>query len=452
MIMTDDMEVGLVEHMPAVKELIVERGATFSRAYFNDPLCCPSRSTILTGKYAQNTGVTRNSHKQFYEAGNPDRTIAVRLKTAGYRTALVGKYLNGYPRPAPETDVPPGWDHWAARIATEGGLFYDYRLNENGRLVGYGKASSDYSTDVYGGQAIAFLKQAVADDVPFFLELSVHAPHVPSTPASRHVSWFPTLMAPRTPSFDEADVSDKPAYIRDKARASLDRLAKLDETYRQRVRSLQAVDEAVRAIVHVLEPAGRLEQTYLVFTSDNGLLHGQHRVDRAKGMPYEEVIRMPLHVRGPGVRSGLVLEHLVGNADLAPTLAEWAGAAMPDDLDGRSLAPLLREGTLESTAGRQAYPLVYEKASPRVLQPNWRGVRTRDYLYVEYDTGELELYDMRSDPYQLQNKAGSADPALLARLAKLTAELSTCKGAECRRLEDAPFEAGSIPLAHFSPP
>ena len=161
---------------------------------------------------------------------------------------------------------------------------------------------------------------------------------------------------------------------------------------------------------------------------------------------------MPLYVRGPGIRPGLLLEHLVGNVDLAPTFAEWAGAAMPEDLDGRSLAPLLREGTLESTAWRQAYPLVYEKASPRVLQPNWRGVRTRDYLYVEYDTGELELYDMRSDPYQLQNKAGSADPALLARLAKLTAELSTCKGAECRRLEDAPFEAGSIPLAHFSPP
>jgi arylsulfatase A-like enzyme len=161
---------------------------------------------------------------------------------------------------------------------------------------------------------------------------------------------------------------------------------------------------------------------------------------------------MPLYVRGPGIQPGLLLEHVVGNVDLAATFAEWAGAAVPDDLDGRSLAPLLREGTLESTAWRQAYPIVYEKASPRVPQPSWRGVRTHDYLYVEYDTGELELYDMRSDPYQLQNKAGSADPALLAHLAKLTAELSTCKSAECRRLEDAPFEAGSIPLAHFSPP
>ena len=450
MIMTDDMVIGLVEHMPAVKELIVERGATFSRAYFNDPLCCPSRSTILTGKYAQNTGVTLNSHRQFYDAGNPASTFAVWLHEAGYRTALVGKYLNGYPKPAPQSYVPPGWDHWIGRFPPADNA-YGYKLNENGRVVEYGTAAADYAMDVYAREALAFIRQAVADNVPFLLELSVTAPHAPSTPAQRHGALFPEKKALRPPSFNEVDVSDKPSFIRALNPLPTDRVAKIDEQYRNRLRSLQAVDEAVRAIVDLLAKTGRLAGTYLVFTSDNGYVQGLHRAN-GKGLPYEEVIRMPLYVRGPGIQPGLLLEHVVGNVDLAATFAEWAGAAVPDDLDGRSLAPLLREGTLESTAGRQAYPLVYEKASPRVLQPNWRGVRTRDYLYVEYDTGELELYDMRSDPYQLQNKAGLADPALLAHLAKLTAELSTCKGAECRRLEDAPLEAGSIPLAYFSPP
>jgi N-acetylglucosamine-6-sulfatase len=328
LILTDDMETGLVEHMPNVKALIVEQGATFARAYVNDPLCCPSRATILTGRYAHNTGVTLNSHKQFYEAGNPDQTVAVWLKTAGYRTALIGKYLNGYPLPVPETYVPPGWDHWTAHVDVGRSLFYNYRLNESGRLVDYGKAPDDYSTDLYAERANAFIRQAVADGAPFFLMLSVHAPHVPSTPAPRHTSLLQTLTAPKPPSFDEADVSDKPAYIRDKARASPDRLAKLDETYRQRVRSVQAVDEAVRALVDTLGASGRLAQTYLVFASDNGLLHGQHRVDRAKGMPYEEVVRIPLYVRGPGIRHGLVLEHMVGNVDLAPTISEWAGAGI----------------------------------------------------------------------------------------------------------------------------
>jgi arylsulfatase A-like enzyme len=437
LILTDDMETGLVEHMPNLKALIVEQGATFARAYVNNPLCCPSRATILTGRYAHNTGVTLNSHKQFYEAGNPDRTVAVWLKAAGYHTALIGKYLNGYPRPAPETYVPPGWDHWTAHIDVGRSLFYNYRLNEGGRLVDYGKAPGDYSTDLYADRANAFIKEAVAAGSPFFLMLSVHAPHVPSTPAPRHASLFPTLMAPRPASFDEADVNDKPSYIRNKALASPTLLGKLDETYRQRVRSVQAVDEALRALVDTLDASGRLAQTYLVLASDNGLLHGQHRVDRAKGMPYEEVVRIPLYVRGPGIRHGLLLEHMAGNVDLAPTFAEWAGAEIPE-VDGRSFAPLLRDGAPGPEEWRQAFPLTYEKASEEVPQPDWRGVRTRDYVYVEYGTGEREMYDMRTDPFQLQNAAASADPALLARLSQLTAVLNACKTDHCRQLEDAP--------------
>jgi arylsulfatase A-like enzyme len=438
LVLTDDMEVGLVEHMPKVKELIVERGASFARAYFNLPLCCPSRATILTGRYAHNTGVTANNHAQFYDAGLHDETIAVWLKAAGYRTALVGKYLNNYPKPAPEDYVPPGWDYWVGRFPP-GPTVEDYRLNEDGRVVAYGKGAENHPGDVYAAKALGFVRRALADGAPFFLELSVHAPHAPATPAPRHAGMFAGLRAPRPPSFDEPDVGDKPAFIRALAPLSAERVAEIDELYRNRARSLQAVDEAVAAIVGALEEAGRLYETYLVFASDNGYLQGLHRAN-GKGLPYEEVVRMPLYVRGPGVEPGLVLEHLVGNVDLAPTFAEWAGAAVPEDVDGRSLAPLLGgEGAPEPEAWRRAYPLTFTKTRSEALAPGWRGVRTRSHLYVEYATGEQELYDMRTDQYQLENLAGAADPALLAALSRLTAALGSCSGTECHRLEDAPF-------------
>jgi arylsulfatase A-like enzyme len=445
LVLTDDMEAGLVEHMPNVKELIVRQGATFARAYVNFPLCAPSRATILTGKYARNTGVMTNGHQPFYHAGQPDRTVAVWLHEAGYRTGYVGKYLNAYPSPAPKSYVPPGWDYWLGRLPPDRDA-YGYEVNESGQTIRYGYDASDYVTDVYAGKALGFVRQALSDGVPFFLALAVHAPHDPSTPAPRHAALFPDLMAPRPPSLDEDDVSDKPSYIRDLSPLSAGRIASVDRDYRNRVRSLQAVDEAVKALVGLLDEAGQLARTYLVFSSDNGLVLGLHRAS-GKGLPYEEVIRMPLHVRGPGVAPGLVLEHLVGNVDLAPTFAAWAGAPVPDDVDGRSFAPLLGGGSPGPEAWRQAYPLIFARTRSAPLAPAWRGVRTRDHLYVEYDTGERELYDTWADPYQLENLAGSADPALLARLSALTADLSTCSGTTCwtgENTSDEPADPSAI--------
>jgi len=479
LVLTDDQEVGLADHMPNLQALVARQGATFTRAYYNDPLCSPSRATMLTGRYAQNTGVTTNHHRLFYESGGPSRTIAVALHDAGYRTGLVGKYLNGFPDPAPTGYVPPGWDYWAVHLAPSVAV-YNYEMDENGTVVGYGSAADDYAQDVYTRKALGFIDRAAADGVPFFLEVAVEAPHVPSVPAPRHADLFPDLRAPRPPSFEEPDIGDKPAFVRELGIGEpslLGRAAQyvaglaggvvarhpalgalvprplvartraitkaapdtggIDERYRSRVRSLQAVDEMVGSIVARLRGSGRLDDSYVVFASDNGWLYGEHRL-KGKGLPYEEAVRMPLYVRGPGVAPGAVLDHLVGNADLAPTFAEWAGVPPPAGSDGRSFAPLLRPGAPGAEAWRQAYPLRFDSEEGVDVEhwPTWRGVRTRRYTYAEYATGERELYDDAADPYQLRNLAGTADAGLLARLSALTGALAACEGVECRRLED----------------
>ena len=212
-ILMDDMPAGLEAHMPNLQRLIVQEGASLSQAYFNDPLCCPSRATMLTGRYAQNTKVTRNSHAQFVAAGLDDDTIGSWLQAAGYRTALVGKYLNGYPDPYPLPYRPPGWDFWRANVGAQAG-YYDYTLvDESGEVRTYGTAAEDYTDDVRGRLAIEFIETTPAGQ-PLFLWLSLYAPHIPATPAPRHMGLFPGLTAPRPPSFNEADVGDKPAWLR----------------------------------------------------------------------------------------------------------------------------------------------------------------------------------------------------------------------------------------------
>jgi arylsulfatase A-like enzyme len=432
--LTDDQDMSLVEQMPNVKALIVDKGATFTHAFYNDPLCCPSRATMLTGRYVQNTR-TVSTHGQFFKAGMDDKTVAVWLDEAGYRTALIGKYLNGYPHPQPTSYVPPGWDHW---LATSGQGYYEYRLiDRQGRAKRYGTAEADYQTDVLGKAALDFLNEAVSGDEPFFLWLSLHPPHTPSTPALRHSKLLPNLTAPKPASFNEADVGDKPAYVRSLASLSPTVVARLDEEYRKRARSLLAADELMRLIVDKLTAVDRLDETYIVFASDNGWMLGQHRITGGKGLPYEESIRMVLHVRGPGIAAGRKLQHLVGNVDFAATFAEWAGAAVPEAIDGRSFAPLLESKAPTPDSWRQSFPLFFKRGSIGTW-PGWRGIRTRKYTYVEYDTGERELYDTVADPFQLTSLHQTAPATLRRKLAQLTAMLAGCKGEACRNAENTP--------------
>jgi len=231
---------------------------------------------------------------------------------------------------------------------------------------------------------------------------------------------------------------------------------RIDERYRLRQRSLLAVDDAIGRLLDTLERAGELDSTFLILTSDNGFHLGEHRLPDGKQSPYEESIRMPLIVRGPGVAAGRTINALAANTDLAPTIADLAGVEPPDFVDGRSLAPVLRgEGATGRTAVLVEYlsgqedPIEVAGGWPtppgalgnEIQAPTYDALRTADRLYVEYRSGERELYDLRADPFQLENLARSADPAELAALAARLAELRTCAGAACRAAEDAPLAA-----------
>jgi arylsulfatase A-like enzyme len=426
--MTDDQHIHHIAHMPSVAQEIRAKGASFEQAFYNDPLCCPSRATMLTGMYAHNTKVTDQLHSLFVNNGNEDRTIAVALNAAGYNTALVGKYLNGYPSPKPGSYVPKGWDFWAGKKGS-GGLYYNYTLNENGKLVSYGTGADNYSTDVYKAKALRFLDSALKSPAPFFLWFSPSAPHAPHDPAPRHTGLYAGLTYPKGPAFNEADVADKPAYVRKLAKLTAGEVTGIDRNYRKRAQALKAFDEAVAAIIGKIGAAGRLGETYLVFVSDNGWTSGEHRL-RTKGFPYEEVIRMPIYVRGPGIPVGKKVQGIAGNVDLAVTFADWADVSLPGNPDGRSLAGL--------ETSRVVYPL--ENARPGNGAPAWRGVRTATHTYVRYSTGEEELYDNGADPHQLQNLAkSSANAALLAKLRDRAAKLAGCKGSVCRELENTPL-------------
>jgi len=466
-ILTDDLDAGSAAFMPRLKALLIDQGVSFSNFFVSFSLCCPSRATILRGQYAHNTQILGNrppdgGFEKFYSLGEENSTIATWLQAAGYRTMYVGKYLNGYPGDAALTYVPPGWDEWYSAVKGNPYSEYNYTLNENGKLVSYGNTPEDYGTDVYARKAVDFIQRTAKEGKPFFIHLSVYAPHGPATPAPRHENLFPNAQAPRTPNFNEEDVSDKPAYIRNRPPLTSREIVQIDEQYRERLQSLQAVDDAIASLIDTLNATGQLDKTYIFFTSDNGFHLGNHRLALGKVAPYEEDIRVPLIVRGPGVPAGQTREHLVGNVDLAPTWAELAGAQAPAFVDGRSLVPLLGEIPPSPESWRQAFLLENGDlaAQTRVLTtepgdfarqireagiPPFRGLRTKDYLYVEYNTGERELYDLTHDPYELENLVSTADPALLKRLSSWLAELRRCAGASCRAAETAPLFQRQLP-------
>ena len=422
-------------------------------------------STILRGQYSQNTQIWGNAlpsggFEKFHSLGREDSTVAVWLQEAGYRTALIGKYLNGYPNGASPEYVPPGWDEWDSSPRGNAYGEFNYTLNENGKLVSYGNRPEDYGTDVYSRKAQEFIRRSVDEGRPFFTYIAVYAPHEPATPAPRHADLFSDARAPRSPSYNEADVSDKPLHIADRPSLTEQEMGDLDEAYRRRLRSLQAVDDMIEALVETLSDTGQLDNTYIFFTSDNGFHLGEHRLLQGKFTPYEEDIRVPLIVRGPGVPVGKTTDLLCGNLDFAPTWAELAGAQAPEFVDGRSLVPLL-SGKAPSTwrqafliqhgdpGRRPAAPLATPTQQPRPGQPprprarrgmpDYQGLRTRDYAYVEYMTGERELYNLLTDPYELDNIAGKAPQTLLAELSTRLDELNRCSGATCRSSDEKPF-------------
>jgi arylsulfatase A-like enzyme len=468
LILTDDQDVRSVEAMPVVQSLLHDQGAHFTHLFASTPLCCPARASILRGQYAHNHGVLGNEPPNggfviFRHLGLEDSTVATWLQAAGYRTALLGKYLNGYSEGADPAYVPPGWDEWYALVGGGPDFYVDYELNENGRIVAYGSEPADYLTDVLSAKATDFVERTTAAGRPFFLYLAPYAAHAPVTSAPRHAKALAEAQAPHLPAFNEADVSDKPGWVQDQPLLTDEQVARIDVLYRNRLRTLLAVDEMVGALVATLTATGTLDNTYIVFTSDNGFHLGEHRLPRNKKTPYEAASRVPLLVRGPGVPAGLGVDSLALIGDLAPTIADLAGVPVPPFIDSRSLAPLLRGGTpitwrgavlLENfgeIGGRRetpsATPMARNSMEEGVAEesavnavPAYRAMRTANLLYVEYVTGERELYDLRVDPYELDNVAGDVDSALLEEVSRRLTALAACAAATCRAAEDAQLD------------
>ena len=449
-VLTDDLDYASAQQMPQLRSLLVEEGASFENAFVDYSVCCPSRATILTGLYTHNHDVTDNvppdgGFEKFFSEGLEENTIAVHLQEGDYRTAFFGKYLNGYPADDP-THVPPGWNEWYGKL--RGQELYRYRINENGRLVSYGNRTEDFYTDVLSKQAIDYLKRAALDSRPFFMYVAPTAPHVPATPAERHKGTYAEEQAPHPPSFDEEDVSDKPSWIKEQKRFSKEQVSDIDDKYRERLESMLAVDEMIASLVQELEAAGKLDDTYIFFTSDNGMSLGEHRRRSGKRLPYEELAHVPLFVRGPGLAAGSKIEKLTLNTDFAPTFADIAGTRFR--ADGRSLLPLfsneespswraavLLEGFPQAEGDEEGDNEGGRGSDRTVLSPAYGAIRTDSYKYVEYDNGEKELYDLEADSYELDNVYEGVDPSLLEDLEAKLGALRGCSDEGCREAEDA---------------
>jgi arylsulfatase A-like enzyme len=426
-ILTDDMRKDDLKYMPKTRALLGTQGMQFEDAFVSNPLCCPSRATIMRGQYAHNTGVWGNSDgpnsgwQGYKNHGNEQDNIATRLHDAGYNTGLFGKYFNTYDL----TAVPPGWDDWFATSSGDG--VFNYYVNDNGTRAFFGKSESDYVTDVLSRETQSFLDASVGEGKPFFAYVAPKPPHEPATPAPRNANAFDGEKAPRLPSFNESAVSDKPPSVRSLPLLSPTQIAQIDTLHERRVESLQSVDELVEAVLNKLQNVGALDNTYVVFTSDNGYHHGEHRIIFSKGKPYEESIRMPLIVRGPNVQAGTTTDKLTLNTDFLPTFTDLAGVTTPEYVDGRSLRPIL-EGSA-TTTWRTA--ILLESRS------SIYGIRTSDdRKYIEYGGAFKELYNLKTDPYELNNSyaANSAPADLATRLQALKG----CDGAKCRTAEDGP--------------
>ena len=401
LILTDDQRFDTLWAMPTVESELVGHGVDFVNGFVSNPLCCPSRSTILTGEYSHTTGVYSNrSHQRYggFAHFRDGSTVATWLHGAGYRTALMGKYLNGYSG----TYVPPGWDRWFATY--HGGGYYNYTVNSDGSLSTYGSDPADYSTTVLTKQATAFIRSTDPAQ-PLFLYFAPHGPHNPATPAPGDENAFSDLAAWRPPSYDVVEPT-KPEYIRHRNTFSSSLTRSIDEFRLDQYRTLLSLDRAVASILGALDDTGRLGDTMIVFMSDNGMLWGEHGWHK-KVVPYEESIRVPFVVRyDPLTTSPKVDDHLVVNVDLAPTFAALAGVSAPN-VEGMSLLPLLSSASAD---WRSSFLIEHMRKNTGGV-PTYCGVQTERFEYVDYVTGEEELYDLSRDPNELVNRVD--DPRYL---------------------------------------
>lgn len=454
-IMTDDQDFRSMSAMPKTRRLIANAGTRFDRSVVNFPLCCPSRATLLTGQYAHNHGVLWNNWPYGgYRMLDGSETLPVWLGRAGYRTIHIGKYLNEYGEQDP-TEVPPGWDDWHGGVDPSTYDYYGMTLNHNGRLKTYPRTERNYSTNVYTRLADRAIGDASKSGKPFFMNLAPNAPHTvaiesgatmegsPALPPPRYADVYADREMPIYPSFNEADISDKPttlsAYF--PTQMTEQQALELQDHWRGRMGSLLGVDDMVAEVVGKLRRTGELEDTVIVFTSDNGWILGEHRLrdpitenGKAAGVkyvPYEGSSRVPLMIEGPGFPAGKRIKGVASNVDLARTIVDIAGARSEVGLrlDGISLLDAARKPKTLSDRGA----LLETFPNPRGV-PSYIAVRTKRYRYDQQDDGQEGLYDLKRDPWELESVHD--DPRydrIQAILRDAAEDLAACSGAACRK-------------------
>jgi N-acetylglucosamine-6-sulfatase len=419
-------------------------GTFFRNTFVTTALCCPSRASMLTGLYAHNHRITQHvdsgtGYEQYHAEGYDRKDLPVWLKDAGYRTGLVGKYMNKYD--AQSDGVPEGWTDWYGADAPT----KSWALNENESMDTYPQdpAAPGYEPfeDVLADKALKFVADAHDSGKPFFLWYGIHAPHSPELVAPQDEDRVGTWPAYNPPGFNEREVSDKPRWVRDQPLLTPTQQQNLRQKRQERLSAMLAVSRNLERLKDKLRATGELSNTYLILTSDNGYHLGQHRLGAGKMTAYEEDMRVPLAISGPGVASGSV-KHTVLNTDLAPTIADLAEVTPKLAPDGRSFAPLLPEG-------RSA--IDPDQFRRRFMEENWQGtistpngpkpfpaptnfaVRGPDFIYVRYVTGETEYYDLSHDPFELTSK--QVGGTYKRNLNSLWRRLRDCQGDECRRAE-----------------
>jgi N-acetylglucosamine-6-sulfatase len=441
-IMTDDEQVADMHVMSHTLDLIGSAGVTFDNSVVTQSLCCPSRSTFLTGQYPHNHGVRSNAPPDGgYTALDPSNTLPVWLQAAGYATAHIGKYLNGYGTVNPLETV-PGWTEWYFSTAKSDYHYYNYLLNENGTEVSYGSTAEEYKTDVFTNKAVDFITRrapdAVAGVAPFFLFVSYLANHgglpdepgdpkITGTPvvAPRHQGALANEPLPAWPSLNEADVSDKPAIIRSHPLLTADQLDQERNGNEQRLESLLSVDEGVERIVDALDQQGVLANTLIIFLSDNGWLQGQHRIKKGKDLPYAASVKVPLLIRGPGVVAGLHITAPVANIDVAPTIVQAAGATAGRTMDGLSLYSFLTGAKTSWLTGRGPRHILVETSQLQTADRVFWSIREGNLVYTEYNNGDREFYNLKTDPDEMRSRHN--DPATASARRRLKARLAAMK-------------------------
>jgi len=397
-IISDDQRIGSMQFMPQTQALIFDQGVAFAQGFDTTPLCCPSRASIFTGMYAHNDGVKTNEDK----LNDKYQTVIMALHKDGYYTGLVGKYLNTWlGEPRPEFD---SWVSWPGSVAS----YQDPNINVNGTW----SVHPGYITDLENEYVLQFLDQAARQNKPFLLIYAARAPHAPAVPAPEDNSLLQDLPPYRPPSFNEADVSNKPSSISGIHLLSPQQIAGNDDFRRRQILTLLSLDNNVANMVAKLQQMGQLDNTAIFYISDNGMQWGEHRLSADKAAEYEESVRVPFALRYPPlIPKPYVEDHLVGNIDIAPTIYDLAGLPIPNNVDGMSFVKLVNDKPWRDNILIESWP----------ERGYWAGVRTDHFVYVETQDDLSELYDLQTDPFELNNLIN--DPRYQSVIADLKPKL-----------------------------